>query len=860
MIRLVQPWSLWVLVFLPLVLWRLRGLSPASGTRRTVAWLCLACALAGPELRWGDAPGALMLVLDLSASTARSLRAGIAIAQTLVQGLPAGTPVGVIGVAGEAALIRPLRTDPDRQEVAALLERSAAHPEQVLAAAARDATDLAAGLDLAGWTITAGQRGRVLLVTDGWETQGDAVRAARDLARRGVPVDTLTLVPPSDMDAAVDELDLPARVPIGVPFEVRAALRSTRPAQAAAALTQDGVAVARRDIAVDPAGAVVRFSVTPTSAGPHRYAVQVTVPEDAEPRNDRIEHLVQVSDRPRILWVGNAGHVPTAPGWELTVMDPADVGRGRAVDAYDALVLANVAADALPASFAAQIPGYVGRLGGGLLMLGGRQAFGPGGYRGTPIEDVLPVTLEPPAGNTREGLALVIVLDKSGSMAETFGPSTKIQAARQAVLAAGRLLEPGDQLGVLDFDAVPRWVLPVQPVPGQGALEAALSGVQPAGGTQILPALKAAADLLKGFPRVRRHIVLVTDGQGEGGDFTGTARRLAAGKISVSAVAVGEDADVRLLGALARAGGGRLELAGNADALAAAFRREVVAAHGRAIQEGATALVAAPHPVLDPAIRSYPPLYGYVATGAKASATVPLRSETGAPLLALAPFGLGRAAALTTDLGGPWAADWQRWRETPRLLSRVLGWILRTPPPETIAVRQEPDAEGWRLVVRATDAEGAYLDGRRLQAHVGEGSAQSLRLEQIGPGTYAAPLPSRLAQPTIVVVEDRTGEGRIVARAQVGDGYAEEYRIRGPNAALLDRIRELSGGRPLDVEHSRPVSVADAARWLPLWQALAWSGLALFLLDLLLARTRDVGGRTQSPSGAAVTSGAGSLA
>ena len=408
------------------------------------------------------------------------------------------------------------------------------------------------------------------------------------------------------------------------------------------------------------------------------------------------------------------------------------------------------------------------------------------------------------------------------------------------MLTAAQLLEPGDRLGVLAFDGVPRWVLPIQAVPARGQLQALLDQLQPGGGTRILPALSEAATHLQGLSGWQRHLVLVTDGQGEGGDFAGAARRLAAGKISVSAVAVGDDADVVLLRELAVAGGGRLELAHDAGKLAAAFRREIVAARGRAIQEGRTTVLATPHPVLGTAAtQPFPPLYGFIATTAKPFAAAPLRTHTGEPVLAVAPFGLGRAAALTTDLGGPWGADWQRWEGTPRLLAQVLGWLLRSPATDAISLRQEAVPEGWQLAVRATDPDGAYVDGRTFLAHLegAHGGTTVLPLEQTGPGTYAGRLPARVVQPTRVVLEDRTeGEGRIATRAQIGNSYSEEYRIRGPNQVLLEEIRHTSGGQSLEALDGRPAYQSADPQWLPFWQGLAWGGLGLFLLDLLLAR------------------------
>jgi len=252
-------------------------------------------------------------------------------------------------------------------------------------------------------------------------------------------------------------------------------------------------------------------------------------------------------------------------------------------------------------------------------------------------------------------------------------------------------------------------------------------------------------------------------------------------------------------------------------------------------------VVASAHPVLGAAAAEpLPPLFGYVATAPRPFAAVPLRAETGEPLLALGTFGLGRAAAVMTDLGGPWGGEWQRWNGTPRLLANVLRWLLRAPEAEQIAVRQEAAGTGWRLVVHATSADGDYLDGRTLQAHLQrEGHPETaLPLHQRGPGTYDAGLPFRLMPSTLVVLEDRAdGQGRILARTHIGSTYPDEYRIRGPHQAVLEGIRRASGGRSLEERGTDLELRSRTPRGIRVWQGLAWVGLGLFLLEVTLTHT-----------------------
>lgn len=836
MIRLGQPWSLLVLVFFVFVWPRLRTFPAGSAIRRGVAWLCLGVALAGPEILWGGAPERVMLAVDLSASASRSLRESLPLLSGLVRALPESTSVGLVGFGARAYAVSP----PSSDGAAALdwLDRLAGEPGIILPSAEQDQTDIAAGLEVAGWALPASQGGRVILVSDGWETRGDARGTASILAGRGIAVDVLTIESRSGdfIDAAVEDVEAPGQVLRGLTFEVGATIRSTAAGPATASLSRDGAPVARQDLQLSPGDNPVRFVVTAETPGERRYGIRVALQGDQESRNDVAEAPVIVLGPPRVLWIGG-GRVPGLRGLDVTQVRPDALGDllARLRD-FHVVVLANVALDALPRSGPERLQDYVSSWGGGLLMTGS-ESFGPGGYRGTPIEEILPVDLD--AGNRRQrpGLGLVLALDKSGSMGESLGAMPKMAAAREAALITAGLLEASDRFGLLVFDSRPARMLPLEPPPGREQLRGILAGIEPGGGTRILPALAEAAAMLEAFPTGRRHVVLVTDGRGEGGDFAEQARRLAARGITVSAIAVGDDADTALLHGLAAAGGGRFELARDAGRLAAALRREVVLARGPLIHEGRINVLPSPHPVSEGVLKQrIPPLYGFISTTPKPFAVVALRAETGEPVLALGNSGLGRSAALTTDLDGPWGAEWRAWSGAERLLAQLLRWLVRAPLAGALSMRQEPTRDGWTLTVDAEDAEGNRLNGRAFVARLrdDDGRDEVIGLGQRRPGGYSAKLGSRVAKPTRVMLEDRSeGQGRLVGQGWIGLSYPEEYRLRPPHRALLEEIRRVSGGQSLEHQQAPPMLRPTRSIAIQLWPWLAGAALGLFLLDLM---------------------------
>ncbi|HEV8436827.1 MAG TPA: VWA domain-containing protein [Methylomirabilota bacterium] len=833
MIRFSHPWALLALLLFVVVWPALRRAPRRAAIRRALGWLCLGMALGGPEVLSGGGRERVVLAVDLSASAMPALRESLPRLRSLVADLPRSTRIGLVGFGGRAYAVSPPESG---TAVITWLDRLATEPGLVLPASEQDETDIAAGLEVAGWSLAEDGGGRVVLVSDGWESRGDARAAASKLAARGVAVDVVPLErrPDDVVDAAVEDIEAPAHVLRGLAFEVGATIRSTVAAPATALLVSDGTPVARRELRLSPGDQAVRFIARADLTGERRYGIRVVLEGDREPRNDVAETRLEVLGRPRVLWIG--GGAPSVAAVDVHAVPPDAPGPLPRLEDFHVVVLAGVGIDALPRGSAERLREYVRSWGGGFLMTGAG-SFGPGGYRGTPIEEILPVDLDPGSRRQRPGLALVVVLDKSGSMAERLGAAPKIAAARDAVLVAAGLLEAQDRFGLVAFDSRPAPLHPPAPPPGRERLAGILARVEPGGGTRILPALAEAAALLEPLAVFRRHIVLVTDGRGEGGDFAGEARRLRARGITVSAIAVGDDADGHLLQSIAAAGGGRFEPAREASRLAAAFRREVLLARGPIVHEGRITVLPSPHPVsagIEPS--RIPPLRGYVSTAPKPFAAMALRTESGEPVLALASVGLGRSAALTTDLAGPWGADWRAWPESGPLLTHLLQWLVRAPVAGTLSMSQEPSRDGWALAVRVEDADGNRLNARALTARLrsDDGSETALPLRQRGPGLYTAALPSHLARPTLVILEERSeGTARVAGRGWIGLSYPEEYRLRPVNRALLEQVRRARDGRSLEPPGSLPPIGSARPAPLALWPWLAVAALALFLLDLL---------------------------
>ena len=283
---------------------------------------------------------------------------------------------------------------------------------------------------------------------------------------------------------------------------------------------------------------------------------------DAIAENNEALALVDVRGKPLILYVegepAEARYLTEAMdrmGLRLEVRTPATMPQAlRELTGYDAVILSDVPAHQLGDPWMAALRDYVGKLGGGFIMIGGMNSFGVGGYYRTAVEDLLPVKLQAPDQEEQQSSALALVMDRSGSMA---GP--KLEFCKSAAAATAELLSAKDHLGVYAFDSAVTVVVPMTKIPegGGGVFAGQISAITSGGGTNIHPGMvRARADLGAVKAKIK-HMIVLTDGQSEGSGYEALAAGCRAEGITISTVAVGADASLPLLQAIAAAGGGQ---------------------------------------------------------------------------------------------------------------------------------------------------------------------------------------------------------------------------------------------------------------------------------------------------------------
>lgn len=674
-----------------------------------------------------------------------------------------------------------------------------------------DATELAAGLRLAADLLPAGYRSRIVLLSDGQETTGDAVAQARLLRARGVEVDAVSLPGATSPEVLLDSVAAPSVVHEGERFTIGVRAVSNMATEGVLHVSVNGQPLADQPVSLAPGSTDLTFSSQAPGTGLLDVRASIEANQDTLAQNNTARSVVEVQGPPRVLVVeqrpGEGATIASAlqsTGMLVETRAVADLSdRLDILGSYAAVVLADVSAPSLSDTQQTTLRAYVRDLGRGLLAIGGDTSFGQGDYVGTPLDDALPVRSSVRSHLDQGRVALLLVLDRSGSMGDDVyhEGTTKFEMARQAAVLSAQQLAPRDQVGVLAFDSFRRWILPLTSVLGLGptAITDRLAGLEADGGTDIFPALAAAFDAIRQTDARYKHVILLTDGQSCcGGNYPELLDRMRAANVTLSTIAIGGDADQQLLGQLARQGDGRFYFAEHARDIPRLMTRETELATRGPLVEGTITprQVGADAGLTALSAGGLPQLSGYLVTSPKDLAEVLLVSDAADPLLARWHYGLGRAVAWTSDLRGRWSDAWLHWPGTAQLFSEMVGWTI-APNQGPLRVTVRGDAQTGHVAVDETEAAPGPA---QIHAHVAQPDGAPLELDLVAtaPGRYEASFPLNGPGSYIVHVEgQRDGVAIGAAEAGLPVSYAAEFRRVTADTRRMDQIARAGGGQPL---------------------------------------------------------------
>jgi Mg-chelatase subunit ChlD len=703
-------------------------------------------------------------------------------------------------------------------------------------------TNIAAALEVATASIPPSYVPKIVLLSDGNQTVGDAVRAA---LRGGVPVSTVPLSTRNDPEVQVSAVYVPAQVREGEPFYVEVVVNSNHDDEGEIEVYRGAHKVISEKQKIKKGENHFRFRQQVIGERLAEYTARIRGFQDKLLDNNVARGLVYSTGKPRVLLIESdvkqAKHLEFALEQEGIRVEtrppqgmPADLSD---LQNYELVMLSNVPATAMTTRQMNNLRTYVQELGGGLVMIGGDQSFGLGGYYKTTIEEILPVRSDFEKEKEKPSIAMVLVIDKSGSMG-----GIKMEMAKDAAKAAVELLSPKDKVGVIAFEGDFFWICDVQPAANKSSILEKISAIEAGGGTVMGPPMEAAYEALQQTVAKLKHIIILTDGVSEPADFEGIAQTMAQAKMTCTTVAVGDDCDFKLLQEIARIGNGRYYQSDDPTNIPQIFAKETVTASKSAINEQPfTPIVMRPSQVLsDIKFDDAPFLLGYVTTRPKPTSEVILVTEKGDPLLSWWRYGLGMSVAFTSDAKSRWSAEWVSWPGFSKFWAQVVRNAMRKSDAKGVFVQVDQKDGKAKVTMDAVSAVGKYVNGAETEVTVIEpqGGERKLALTQTAPGRYVGEFDTakpgtyhlNMTQRAGATVTNQQSRGLVV-------NYDDELRIRPTDEKLLESVAQVSGG----VYRPEPEAVfADdertASRPVPIWPYLAIAAALLFLADVALRR------------------------
>ncbi|NTW02524.1 MAG: VWA domain-containing protein, partial [Oscillochloris sp.] len=685
----IFPAVLWGLLALPLLwllAWLTRTMNSARLGRirygllllvRSIILASLVLALAGTQFVRAVNDTAVVFLIDGSDSLAPALRTrALAYVNEAMASADAGDQAAVIVFGGSPAVERAPTPATPLQRLSSVVMGSR--------------TNIADAIQLGLALLPADMQKRIVLLSDGGENEGRATEASRLAALRNIPIEVMSLTGVIGADVLITALVTPSTAREGQEIPALLRIQSTITGPAQISLLTDGQLIARQDVEITAGVHEVRLNVPAGMAGFRRFEARIEAPADTQPVNNRAAAFTQVLGPPHILLVASEAdravalnNALTAAGMRVDLIIPSQLSADQArLHDYAAVVLVDVPAALVPTVAQEALISYVRNQGGGLAMIGGTESFGAGGWRRTPIADVLPVALDLPALADRPDLGLALVIDRSGSMGEAVsGRRTKLDLAKDAVYQATLGLAHSDQIGVFVFDDTAQTALPMQNLPDLATIEATLSNVSEGGGTDIRAGIALAAQEIAATQARIRHVILLTDGQASD-NYADLIEQMHAAGVTITTVAIGSDANPNLE-LIAQQGGGAFYNVGSAADLPQIFLAETVRVAQRdLVEETFTPASALPSPLVRD-LGGLPKLYGYNASTPRDTARTFFVAPDGAPLLAVWQYGLGQSLAWTSDLKGQWGRDLVAWERFPHLAAGMIN-MLFTPATSNI--------------------------------------------------------------------------------------------------------------------------------------------------------------------------------
>lgn len=700
-------------------------------------------------------------------------------------------------------------------------------------------TDLAAGLRLASAIMPADSMRRIVLLSDGQQNLGDALQEAQLLQQQGIRLDVVPLPSTSGVEARVDGVSAPTSLHTNEHFTLHVNLYSSVAQSGTLRLYLDQALVTQQPVQLHVGEQELTFTLGAPPTGFHTFRVVLDAPQDTLLQNNEAAAFVNVQGPPRVLIIEGqpgSGHnilsALQATKVDVVVGTPNDISTTLdGLIPYSSIILADVPAVALGTARMQTLQSFVRDLGRGLVVSGGENSYGVGGYANTPLEQTLPVRMDIPQHKDTPSIAVVMII-------ESLEAQNPINISKEAAKGVVNLLTPRDSIGIAEGNG--NLIIPMQHVTNKSAINRAIDAMDPTDPGSYLPDLANAEQVLLHSDAKIKHVILLGDGDAYD-NYAPQVLKMAKEQITVSTVATNFSGpqDFSTMYNVAIWGKGRCYSANNTEAIPQILLKETQQATRRAtINETFTPAVVGNHPILT-GLNTLPNLQGYVATTPKNAAQLVLVSHLDDPVLAVWQYGLGRVAAWTSDALGLWTTNWLTWNDVARWWANLVTWTLPTPDSALNVNGNVAGGSGHLIVDIPPNAVSVSGGQQQVQARIvaPDFSQQTVSLQPTAPQRWEGNFPATQVGAYILQVlwhQSNAGQGSSSALTTTTGlvvPYSPEFRASGTDMRFLKLLAQAGGGSILDTHKT---SAAFAQNLAPVTASLPIAFFLLALAALLL--------------------------
>ena len=762
---------------------------------RLVLFTLIVTALAGATVSVPISRQAVVFVGDISASTTPQQAFMEQWINDAIQHKRPGDQVGIVAVGRNALVEQSVRTQIDFSQFESTPDTNY--------------TDLAAGLRLAAAILPQDSQKRIVLLSDGRQNLEDALPEAQLLQQEGIRLDVVPLPTLNGPEARIDDLNAPSILHTNERFLLHSRFFSSVAQRVTLHLYLDQAILLQQSLQLNGGEQEVSFTLNAPPSGFHTYRITMDAPQDTISQNNQAAVFVNVQGPQHVLVIeGSPGagrnivSALQATHIDVSVGVPVDVPTTlEGLVNYDAVVLADVPAVDLGTTRMQVLQSYVRDLGRGLVVSGGENSYGVGGYANTPLEETLPVSMDIPKHKDTPSIAVVLIV-------ESLEANIAVNISKEAAKGVINLLTPRDYIGV--SAAYGKLEIPLQHVTDKTAINQAIDKMNPNDPTSYLPDLIAAETALVQSDAKIKHVILLGDGDATD-SYQKQVIKMIGEHISVSVVGtnIGTYGDLTMMQQIAAWGKGRFYQADNPNAIPQILLNETKQAARRAfIEEPFVPAIIIPHPILT-GLSPFPQLTGYVATTPKAAAQIVLASHLDDPVLAVWQYGLGRVVAWTSDALGLWTANWLQWSDAARWWANLVAWTISTPNNKLIVNSEMIRGNGHIIVdiPPQTSASEGSVNQQQVQVKIiaPDLSQQAIVLQPTAPERWEGNFPTTQAGAYLLRVTwqarnsaNKSSPDQLTTTTGLVVPYSPEFSSSGTDTHFLNQLAHAGGGSILN--------------------------------------------------------------